>query len=623
MIACRILGPVELSVNGAGAPAALLWRKNLALLVYLARSPKRARARDHLIGLLWGDKAEQRARQSLNEALRTLRRYLGAGLESDTTQVRLLAGAVDLDTDRLETLAAQGDYEAAAALVRGHFLEGFSVAGASGFDDWVGAERAAWSTRCVDVLLRRVEQLLAGGALGAARDAAELACSLAPTSDAAVRAVLRCLALASDRAGALERFEGFAARLASEVGTMPDAETQTLAERIRRERTWRLPARGAAGEAGGAAVDWRRATLVGRAPELTSLLEAWATCRRTGRAAVGIVEGDAGVGKTRLAEEVVARARLDGAAVALVRSVEADLHEPWSGLVCLARDGLLRAPGVAGAPPAALTALRDAGADAARPAQAFAEVLRAVVEEAPVVMLVDDAAWCDAESLGALSACARDLAGSPLFLLFTTVGHLPCPPLDELRVRIGRELPGTAVRLGPLSSEALRSLAHSVLPRYGDAELDRVTRRVATDSAGIPLLAVALLQAVALGLDLQASPAAWPEPGRTLDQTLPGELPDVVVAAIRIGFRRLSADAQAVLIVAAVLGGRVALPQLARASGLDAEPLATALDELEWQRWLTAESRGYSFVARIVREVVARDMVMPGQRQRIVDAARL
>ncbi len=403
MIACRTLGPIEVSVNGAGAPAALLWRKNLALLVYLARSPKRARARDHLIGLLWGDKAEQRARQSLNEALRTLRRYLGAGLESDTTQVRLLAGAVDLDTDRLETLAAQGDYEAAAALVRGHFLEGFSVAGASGFDDWVGAERAAWSTRCVDVLLRRVEQLLAGGALGA---------------------------LASDRAGALERFEGFAARLASEVGTMPDAETQTLAERIRRERTWRLPARGAAGEAGGAAVDWRRATLVGRAPELASLLEAWATCRRAGRAAVGVVEGDAGMGKTRLVEEVVARARLDGAAVALVRSVESDLREPWSGLACLARDGLLRARGVAGAPPAALTALRDTDGGAARPAQAFAEVLRAVVEEASVVMLVDDAAWCDAESLGALSACARDLAGWPLFLLFTTVAPAleRCPP---------------------------------------------------------------------------------------------------------------------------------------------------------------------------------------------------
>ena len=63
MIACRTLGPIEVSVNGAAAPAALKWRKNVALLVYLARSPKRARARDHLIGLLWGDKADQRARQ--------------------------------------------------------------------------------------------------------------------------------------------------------------------------------------------------------------------------------------------------------------------------------------------------------------------------------------------------------------------------------------------------------------------------------------------------------------------------------------------------------------------------------------------------------------------------------
>ena len=45
-----------------------------------------------------------------------------------------------------------------------------------------------------------------------------------------------------------------------------------------------------------------------------------------------------------------------------------------------------------------------------------------------------------------------------------------------------------------------------------------------------------------------------------------------------------------------------------------------ALDELEWQRWLTAEPRGYTFVARIVRDVVDRDMVTPGQRQRIKDA---
>src|SRR5947199_1200377 len=103
MIACRILGPVELSVNGAGAPAELLWRKNLALLVYLARSPKRARARDHLIGLLWPDKPDGAAPHSLNEALRVLRRCTGdPGLERPGDRIRIAADAGERDTHGLD-----------------------------------------------------------------------------------------------------------------------------------------------------------------------------------------------------------------------------------------------------------------------------------------------------------------------------------------------------------------------------------------------------------------------------------------------------------------------------------------------------------------------------------------
>ena len=65
---CRTLGPVRVSVNGADAPPELLWRKHLALLVYLARSPRRSRTREHLVGLLWSDRDEQQARHSLSEA---------------------------------------------------------------------------------------------------------------------------------------------------------------------------------------------------------------------------------------------------------------------------------------------------------------------------------------------------------------------------------------------------------------------------------------------------------------------------------------------------------------------------------------------------------------------------
>src|SRR3989442_15788364 len=75
------------------------------------------------------------------------------------------------------------------------------------------------------------------------------------------------------------------------------------------------------------------------------------------------------------------------------------------------------------------------------------------------------------------------------------------------------------------------------------------------DSAGIPLLVVALLHAVAAGFEPSETQPPWPRPTETFEQTLPGELPDNVVAAIRINFRRLSAEAQRVLVAAAGLGG--------------------------------------------------------------------
>src|SRR5207249_9235873 len=90
---------------------------------------------------------------------------------------------------------------------------------------------------------------------------------------------------------------------------------------------------------------------------------------------------------------------LDGAAVAAVRAVEADRDQPWSGVLGIARGGLLATPGVAGASPAALAELRDQGAPALGLGRALVEGLRAVCEEQPAVVLVDDAQWLDRESL--------------------------------------------------------------------------------------------------------------------------------------------------------------------------------------------------------------------------------
>src|SRR5207244_2347833 len=242
MIVVRALGPTEVSVNGAAAPAKLLWKKTLALLMYPARSPKGVRTREHLTGLLWGDKREEKARHSLNEAVHVLRLCAGAdGVQSDTAQVRIAPGTVELDTETLERLAAAGDYAGAAALINGAFLEGFSVRSASEFDDWLAAERQHWCRRSVDVLVRRAEQLLAAGNVAAAYDTVQRARELDWRPETAVRCALRTLALAGDRAGALALFKAFASRLKRDLGAEPDAETRALAERVRLERAWRLP----------------------------------------------------------------------------------------------------------------------------------------------------------------------------------------------------------------------------------------------------------------------------------------------------------------------------------------------------------------------------------------------
>jgi hypothetical protein len=122
-------------------------------------------------------------------------------------------------------------------------------------------------------------------------------------------------------------------------------------------------------------------------------------------------------------------------------------------------------------------------------------------------------------------------------------------------------------------------------------------------------------------MDLAEDGRAWPEEDRTDTDTLPGVFSDTMVAAIRVRFRRMSPEAQQVLIAAAVLDGPSTAARLARVTGLGAEPLAQALDEGEWERWLDADAQGYFFPARVVKEVIATDMATKGQRQRILDAA--
>jgi len=348
---------------------------------------------------------------------------------------------------------------------------------------------------------------------------------------------------------------------------------------------------------------------------------------------VVIVEGEPGEGKTRLIEELVAHARLDDASVATARAVPADQTAEWSALSGLLAGGLGDAPGLAGAPPGALAGLAVLDADlrtrfrapapAAPVGEALGAVVGAVAAERPLLLALDDVQWCDATTLAALPALARDTASRPVLLLLgVSHGSPESERLDELRARLGRDLDGAVVRLGRFDAAALRELVRWALPRYETDDAERLVRRVERDTGGIPLLAVAMLEAVAGGFAPAPDAPAWPSPNRTLVDSLPGDLPPTVVGVVCRRYRTLSPAAQQVLAAAAALAERVDAGSLARATGLGGASLAQALDALEWERWLVADPRGYVFTAPIERAVLLQEMVTPGQARRYRANAR-
>ena len=623
LIACRALGPVAVSIDGMPAPPELLWRKHLALLLYLLRSPRRTRGREHLIGLLWGDSEEGKARHSLNEALRHLRRAGGdLAVEAVADQVRL-GEPFTIDVDELEAAVDAKDWSRAASLAAGEFAEGFAVVGAAAFEDWLEAERRHWRSRGVDVLVHRAENVLAQGSSTLAIALAERALALDPLSERAARAVMRSRVLSGDRRGALECGQRFAERLMAELGLEVSAELRHLREvadpPLPESRLGRIASRA------------ERTPFVGREGELTGLLEVWAGCREARRAALAVVTGDPGAGISRLLEELAMRVALDGGSVAGLRAVEADQDSEGSLIPGLASGGLHALPGVAAAAPAALAAFArryplwaecytgtGQGAGELELEEALVEVVRATAEERPLLLLIDDSHRLDAASLRLLPRMLRAIGDLPVMVLLGVASNTTSAALDELRRLVGT-MPGAGVTIGPLSTRALRDLASALLPTYTEGELERLVRRVSTDSAGLALLAVEILRAVSRGLELDGGGKAWPVTAQTLEQTLPSELPGAVVAALRINARRLSRTATEVLAAAALAPDRVSADLLAYATRLDPQAVEEALDELEWQRWLVAEGRGYSFVARLVRRVLAEDLHTPGQRRRMLE----
>ena len=622
LVTARLLGPPQVLIDGASPPPELLWRKHLALCIALWTAPESRRSRDQLIGLLWSDKTEGAARHSLNEALRVIRRAVGDDAVDSSGDSVCWRAPVQLDLKQFVALE-HGAPVAAADLITGPFCDGLVVAGAQEFDAWLATERERWQTRSVDVLVRAATAAEDRGDARCALVFAQRATILNGLSELAAQSVIRAHWVGGDRGAAVAAGEAYRRRIERELGLELDERTATLIARVGRERRPSRPP--------SAVVVERRSPLIGRDTVLHHLLDSLRTDASPARPKLLIVSGAAGSGRSRVLEETVSRAVMTGATVVTMRAVDADVNDADAAVLGLASAGLDAAPGVAGAPPSALAAFvarvpswaerfRSVPvADVGPLRAAFIAVVLATAEERPVMLAVDDADRLHPDELRWFAALLRSLPGRSVALLLTTTTGTGSPAIDELIGQAGRDIAGVAERLGALTQAHLQELVEWALPDWSAEAQDRLARRMLVESAGLPAIAVDVLVAVQHGLPIDGD-TSWPARDRTLDATLPGPLPEPLVASIRVAFRRLSTDAQSLVTVVALLDEPSSADRVGRIAAIeDPARRDAALDELEWDGWLALDGRGYSFPARAKRRLIGREMLTPGQRRRLED----
>ena len=285
----RTLGEQRLLLDDE--PIAPLPAKVAGLVVYLAETGE-ARSRSALAGLMWSDLPEQTARANLRQALTRLRKELPEHVEVGRDVVAL-KGSVWIDTHEL----SREHGARVAELYRGDFLSGFDAPGATLFDEWVGARRAIHRTTAIASLEGAAAAALEGGHHHEGIVAARRILEIEPFNEAAHSALMRLFESAGQPAAALAQFETCRHVLAEELGTTPAADTRRLAAEIRRSPDARE------GLKPPAHVGSPSTSFVGREPDLQRIRELLDNpdCR------VLSLVGPGGVGKTRLALELIAR----------------------------------------------------------------------------------------------------------------------------------------------------------------------------------------------------------------------------------------------------------------------------------------------------------------------------
>jgi ABC-type oligopeptide transport system substrate-binding subunit/DNA-binding SARP family transcriptional activator len=631
----RLFGALELR-DEAGLLSKPPTLKSQSLLAYLICHRHQPQPRERLVDLFWGDRPEPKARHSLATALWHIRHCLPDRncILSDFHTVQLDPQAdLWLDVDEFEfALAHDGvaHLEAAVALYQGDFLDGF-------YDDWILNERYRLETLYADALARLMVAREAAGAQAAALSTALRLLQQDPVREEAHRLAMRAYCRLGRRNAALAQYRRCREMVQAELGADPMAETTDLYHAILDGRfaiEQPVPVRPAVDAEGlpprpsgrnplDALVPTR---LIGRDRELGLLHDCWRQAEG-GQAALLLIRGEAGVGKTRLAEEFAARLRWQGARLLWGRCYEFERLLPYQPVSEALRTVLpsLTPAALADAAPWTLAevarlvpevaerypdleapASTDATQDQARLLDGVASFLGHLSTHQALLMVVEDLHWASESTLQMLHYLVRHLAGHPILLLGTLRPEAVARqhPLRSLQRRLSREGPARVLHLPRLTSEAVEAMVVE-MSGAGNAALP-LAGRLYRETEGNPFFLMEIVKALFEAGMVHLEEGAWRGDFPRISQgDLP--LPAGLSEAIQGRVDTLDDATAEVLRLAAVLGREFDFDLLHAVSGRGEEATLEALDLLLRRRLLVegsgAVERDYAFSHHKIQEV--------------------
>ncbi|MBN1665855.1 MAG: AAA family ATPase [Anaerolineales bacterium] len=608
-----------------------------ALLAYLLLHRAHPQPRAVLVGILWPDHPEGRARRYLTQALWQLRQSLPGLIEADAENIQItnhISLQIDVEDFRARLasgLAAEKPAQERRAALRqavqlyqGDLMEGF-------YEDWALQE----CERLRECYFSALENLVGlEKAAGRYHQALDLALTLVgadPLREAAHREVMR-LYFTLDRPEAAQRqYETCRQILQDQLGTTAGPETQALAGEIARSNTPEsapyLPPALKATRPAISDVRTRQLSLVGRADERSELLNS-AESIFDHLGGVILVEGEAGIGKTRLVQEVARDLEWRGGQVLWGSTSPMKVTPPYGPLAQALGSGLtpLRINQLAQViEPIWLQVLKPFIAELAafkpdlppapalksdqehtRLIEAFVQALSGWAQICPSALILEDLQWADSQTLDLLAALPRRLEDLAVVVIGTQRSEeaRSYPALWEKLQAIDRAGLRRRMKLERLNERATGELIRNSLGMSRAAPLFEA--RLYQETEGNPLFVLETLQVLyeegVLNCDENGQ---WSTPWDELTNNyaeLP--LPPAVEQVIKRRLARLIPSLETVLNSAAVLGSDFDLALLSSSLEIESTEMLNAIQELRQRHFLQETAQAYCFSHDKIRQVI-------------------